>query len=313
MADRFGRPYVWWDGLTHPLLIVLVTLVAVVLFLFWAVSSGSEAGRRRVRRFAFGCGVFVLLAAVCAIVQPLGKGVTIGALVVAAVGVVGSVRLAFGPSRSRTVGSGIALMTAAIVGLIAMPEVASATNAAKRSSCRDQVKTAAWWIAEEIDRTGTFPDPVADGRTWRLSLIGRDAVPTSSPTPQPLRCAFTYGQPTATDYALVTGPGTLFVDGRGTRREDVTGGLSNQILLGEAVGLRQRWDRPGDIDIAREVCGINLPGPTPGTAVSWFSSHHASNTVTVGLADGGIRGLSGNIDPDVLQKLVRVESIPAEW
>jgi hypothetical protein len=83
----------------------------------------------------------------------------------------------------------------------------------------------------------------------------------------------------------------------------VTDGTSNTIAVVEACGHPVVWTEPRDIDLDQQAVGVNLPGEQPGRSRGVVSSyHHAGGHV--GLADGSVRFVSEQIDPNVLRALL---------
>lgn len=104
-------------------------------------------------------------------------------------------------------------------------------------------------------------------------------------------------------FAMITGPGTIWEDGKPKTLKDITDGTSNTILAGEAVGWKIVWTEPRDVDVRQATWDINRPGPTPDVSDSLLSSTHECGAYAV-FADGAVRFLSQKIDPKVLKALV---------
>ena len=105
-----------------------------------------------------------------------------------------------------------------------------------------------------------------------------------------------------TAYAVLTGPATIFPTQKAIRFAEITDGTSHTILIGECSGLNIVWTEPRDIDVLQQKIGINLPGDRPGFSSAILSSYHSGGAY-VALADGSVRFLSENIDPNILQAL----------
>ncbi len=110
------------------------------------------------------------------------------------------------------------------------------------------------------------------------------------------------GQSLAT-YVMMTGPGTLFPEGKGLPIKAITDGTSSTIALGEGCGLNIVWTEPRDADTSVNAIGVNLPGATRGESPGILSSYHCGG-VHVLLADGSVQFLSSEIDKEVLRALL---------
>ena len=92
--------------------------------------------------------------------------------------------------------------------------------------------------------------------------------------------------PGQTDYLLVSGPGSALEDAPGARTlAGITDGTSNTILVMEVKG-NASWAAPNTWDLNKPFDG-NHPG-----------------VVLVLMADGSVRTLSRNIDPQMLRRMV---------
>ncbi len=97
---------------------------------------------------------------------------------------------------------------------------------------------------------------------------------------------------TNTNYFLVTGPGTMFEDGRAPRLRDIRDGTSNTLLLVEVEGMNTHWAEPRDI--------------TYDELVQWMDSGQVSPSVggvNAAMADGSSRFIPLDIDRQQLKAM----------
>jgi hypothetical protein len=93
--------------------------------------------------------------------------------------------------------------------------------------------------------------------------------------------------PGRTDYLLITGPGSILEDAPGVRHSmsEIQDGTSNTIILMEVKG-NASWAAPNTWDRSKPLDG-NHP-----------------RVVIVGFADGSVRTIDRNIDPEMLRRMV---------
>jgi prepilin-type processing-associated H-X9-DG protein len=109
---------------------------------------------------------------------------------------------------------------------------------------------------------------------------------------------------TFTAWTALTGPNTIFPNGKSLAHEKITDGLANTILLTEAVGQRIPWTEPRDVRGTPDNIGINLPGARKHSSPAILSSYHHPEGAHVLMADGSVDFLSKEIDPRVLEAMI---------
>ena len=166
-------------------------------------------------------------------------------------------------------------------------------------------------------------------RSWRVTLLpflfeGRnnpgelynEDQPWDSPINAPLQKlevpAYTCpSNPFSTDeegrwfsaYAAVSGKGTVFPELTTRNYRDIPDGLSHTLMVVEACGQQIIWTEPRDIDPEFDALTINEPGERKGASSSFSSSFHAGGSQVM-LADGSVRFMSENTDPEILRSLL---------
>ena len=106
-----------------------------------------------------------------------------------------------------------------------------------------------------------------------------------------------------TPYKLVTGPGTLFEDGKLPTFDQITDGTSNTIIMIEDNGNPVDWTDPdGDVSIDEAVKILSQQSISTSVhhsngqyKTTYFGTH-------VFLADGSVQRIGFNADPEVLRR-----------
>lgn len=205
------------------------------------------------------------------------------------------------------------------VGLaLLLPAVQAAREAARRMSCRNNLKQVAIALHNYHDTYKTFPPSVIndkDGKpmhSWRTMILPfieqqplydryDSHVPWDSPqnqgvvnVPIPVyQCPSdaTAGTGPYTNYMYVVGPGGAFDGQKKLSLAQIRDGSSNTILLVEIPGGNKRWAEPGDITVD-ELMNI-LDGRT----------NHPGG-IQVAMADGSVLFLDQQVDRENLRRML---------
>jgi type II secretory pathway pseudopilin PulG len=206
------------------------------------------------------------------------------------------------------------LVCGGILAALLFPALNSARAAAKRSQSTNNVKQLALALHNYHDVYGSFPpavvkdddgNPLYSGRVLLLPFIEQQNVfqafdktkawnaPENAPFAQMRIPVFedpagpTTGAP-RTDYLFVTGPGTVFEDGKRVSFAQITDGSSNTMWIIETAGSNAHWAEPKDLDVSQ------LNALPPG--------NHAGGNI-VGMADGSVRFMSNGVNPATFKAL----------
>ncbi len=100
-----------------------------------------------------------------------------------------------------------------------------------------------------------------------------------------------------TSYMVITGPGTVFEEGRDITFDDCSDGTANTILAVEVMGAGVKWGQPIDLDIRTMIFKIN-GGGSQGIGSPWKGG------AQVVFVDGHVRFLSNDTLESTLRAMV---------
>jgi hypothetical protein len=216
-----------------------------------------------------------------------------------------------------------ALFCAGILAALLLPAVQAAREAAKRAQCTNNLKQIAIGLQNYHDLYGAFPPAYladANGKpmhSWRvliLPFIEQQALydrynfdePWDGPNnhqlvsliPPPYRCpSDPAGGPglATTNYAAITGPGTMFDGETSSTMASITDGTANTLMIAETTaGIN--WMEPRDLDVNQMSFAIN-------GSLTEVSSHHPGGAGAA-TADGSVHFLAQSIGAQELRALM---------
>ena len=230
---------------------------------------------------------------------------------------------------------GLVVPLVMLVGIVLLlPGVTTYRWTADISSCRNNLKQIGLGIYN-FDEVGDF-QPVygTPAVSWRVKILpfmdakslGTGYDPTqpwdTEPNrqvgmqePTPYRCSAHREERSVnglatTDYALITGPGTIFpTPDTVFDYKRVGDGTSNTIMAVECAGLRIPWIEPRDVDISRVRMTLNELGADGGSPSVVSSRHtnpsHEWHLINVLMADGSVKSFDPEqIDSALVQKML---------
>ncbi|MCO6459331.1 MAG: DUF1559 domain-containing protein [Pirellulaceae bacterium] len=215
-------------------------------------------------------------------------------------------------------GAGLLVCGGLLVALL-LPAVQAAREAARRMQCQNNLKQIVLAMHNYHDTYNTFPPayiaddngrPMHSWRTLILPFLGDAGAmaaqsqydfnyswdsPQNQAAVQQMIPLYTCPSDTnvnttMTNYVLVTGPGTAFIDQQGVRLANITDGTSNTIAIVEVTGASVPWAQPTDVSAA-EFMQMQQRSRHPGG-------------FQAALFDGSVRFISNTLDPGTLQKLL---------
>jgi prepilin-type processing-associated H-X9-DG protein len=318
----------------------LIAISAIAIFFVWLTRLAVPPRRPVVFRAALlvavGIAVFVfVIAAGDVVFESLGGSHyptrPLAVWIVLAVVTIGASFVKFRARVDQPLRITVSLVALIAIGLTLLgTRNDPARPAAQLKKCKDHLKSVGDAFVSLARNRGQFPPAIEHNLhqpplSWRVALlpaIARTVTVTYDAT-QPWDSATnlpaaqseveSYSCPAVelprdeqnrwlTPYVLVTGPGTIFPGDKPVAIKDITDGLSNTLLSVEAIGLGIVWSEPRDFDVARDPLGFNLPGKNPGRSPGLLSSYHPEGANVV-FADGSVRTLSAQTDPQVLKAL----------
>jgi prepilin-type processing-associated H-X9-DG protein len=220
----------------------------------------------------------------------------------------------------------VIMICGGILVALLLPAISAAREAARRSACMNNLRQINLAMLQYETQYGKFPPAyVADknGRpmhSWRVLLLpfldandvysqydfnepwdGPKNRQLAARMPRAYRCPSSAGEPgVVTDYLVITGPGTVFVDDKSMSMAGIRDGISNTILVAEVSGADIHWMEPRDLELQK----IDFsPNPLPGRSL--HSSHFGGSNV--GFADGSARFLPGTMSPADVRALITAD------
>ncbi|MFY9255909.1 MAG: DUF1559 domain-containing protein [Fuerstiella sp.] len=259
----------------------------------------------------------------------VATGVLVAALLAAAVLSVSLYRN--GGLGEFTVGTAFTMMIVFVFIAILLPSVQSSRGAARRTQCKNNLKQLGLAMHNYHDVHNSFPLAESGGPqdSWRVTLLPyveqralfeRYNQDHAWDSPENIALAsehvFAFSCPQIpkgrdrnsagqflTAYVAPTGKGTVFDGATTTQLKSITDGTSNTLLIMEARGTSIVWSEPRDVGIATNPVSVNEGTNQLDVSDSVLSSYHRGGAQAL-LADGSVRFVSQNIDPQVLQALV---------
>jgi prepilin-type processing-associated H-X9-DG protein len=216
----------------------------------------------------------------------------------------------------------LVLVGLAIVVAFCLPAMRHAGPAARRMSSGNNLKQIALAMHNYHDIHGKFPRAyhlTENGErtlSWRVAILPyieqaelrqryRADEPWDSEAnllvgEEPISVYRNPGdegsKPNQTSYMVITGPGTLFEEGKDFSFADCLDGSANTILAVEVINSGANWTQPIDLDIRNMILKIN--GGGFGISSPWKGG------ANVAFADGSVRFLPNDTLEESLRAMI---------
>ena len=212
-----------------------------------------------------------------------------------------------------------------VVGILIallLPARCSAREGARRAQCMHNMKNIALALLVFESEKGRFPAMVDPAKTnqppcsWRIQILpgldqkdiferynvnepwnGPKNCKLADPMPRLYRCPSNDSPAVLnTDYLTVVGPKAMFREVGSIKTGDITDGQSNTIMVVESHQSGIHWMEPRDMKADDATLGVN------SESTASIGSAHPGIAI-VAFADGHVRHVSDDIDPEVLKAM----------
>jgi len=208
-----------------------------------------------------------------------------------------------------------------VVPALLLPAVQGAREAARSTSCQNNLKQIGLALHNYHDVYRTMPPAVVtdeNGRamhSWRIFILPfleadyihsqyRFDEPWDSPNnsqfanqcPEVFRCPSDPNNTSNCGYRVVMGKNTAWQENKAMGFRDITDGTSNTIAVVEVSNYQSNWMDPNELQMDSIPMAINSPAGGIG-------SHHP-DTVNILMFDASVRRLSEQLDPETLKLLL---------
>ncbi len=225
---------------------------------------------------------------------------------------------------------GVVVIFGALLAAMLLPAISAAREAARRAQCSNNLRQIGLAMHGYNAEYGCFPPAFIadeDGKpmhSWRVLLLPYleqqvlyDQYDFDQPWDSPhnmalaalmppiYRCpSASGGNPLATSYMMIVGPGTISDGPKSTGEEEIKDGLSNTIMLVEVTQSGTNWPatnwmKPRDLDAEKISYEIN-----DGTASGIGSEH--PGVANVLLCDGSVHSMGDWTDAELIKGMTTI-------
>lgn len=239
----------------------------------------------------------------------------------------------FSTERTATIWSLVVLAIFLVfVSFTVLSAVSSVRSTPPLANCQSNMRNVALAILNYEAVNQHFPvaatrsEDGAPSKSWRVEILPQlelqyirdrydDSLPWDAPanlevakTQIPLFRCPAARQPSektelsTTNYVLITGPGTVFPDGKHSVASDIKDGFFNTIIMMEINDSDIAWSEPRDLTVDEAIALFNRPA----SVRKKHPTNHKSGRV-VAFADGHIDFAPEDTPPEVLRALFHID------
>jgi prepilin-type processing-associated H-X9-DG protein len=226
------------------------------------------------------------------------------------------------------------LIVITVVGMLIallLPSVGAPREASRRMACLNHLHQIGLAMLNYAQVYNCFPPAYIadkDGKpmhSWRVLILPfmeeerlykqyRFDEPWNGPhnrelaaqMPAVYRCPTHATTGSETSYAMIVGPHAISDGPTARKLSEITDGLSNTIMVAEAVGAHINWLEPRDLNTEKMTYRLNAFNSNSERIASEISSDHIG-VVNVLFGDGHAEAVSNDIEPKRLKALTTID------
>jgi hypothetical protein len=217
-----------------------------------------------------------------------------------------------------------------------LPAVSSATEAAARVHCRNNLKFLGLALDNYYQMHGHFPPPNVAGpdgkpmHSWRVLILpyieegmlfnsyrmdepwnGPNNSTLAAQMPSVFRCPSDGSMPPGmTNYFYITGPGRAKEGESKLQPHQISDGMANTMAIVESTSARINWLDPRDLTVEDMLAGKNTADAPCACASHGRKDHgmwRSAGGFQCAMFDGSVRYIAAGIDPATLRAFLTID------